>query len=145
MAAGARGQSMTIQITELCPLIQVFDMLELVRFYREHLGFEIAQQSPVIEEPYKHFNWALLKRDAVSLMLNTAYEAVERPASRDAARRSAHGDTILYFGCPDVDAAYAQLKQAGLHLGPPTVAPYGMKQLYFTDPDGFAICLQWQA
>ena len=31
----------------LCPLIQVFDMLESVRFYREHLGFEIERQSPM--------------------------------------------------------------------------------------------------
>jgi glyoxylase I family protein len=136
---------MAFQITELCPLIQVFDMLESVRFYREHLGFEIAQQSPVIEEPYGHFNWALLKRDAMSLMLNTAYEADERPASRDTVYRSAHADTALYFGCPDVDAAYAQLKEAGLNLSPPTVARYGMKQLYLTDPDGFVICLQWQS
>jgi catechol 2,3-dioxygenase-like lactoylglutathione lyase family enzyme len=74
-------------LTGLCPLLQVFDMQESVRFYREHLGFEIAEQSPRVEHPYPHFNWALLKRDGAELMLNTAYEADERPATRDPERR----------------------------------------------------------
>jgi hypothetical protein len=26
---------------------------------------------------------------------------------------------------------------------PPKVAPYGMKQLYASDPDGFGVCFQW--
>ena len=25
----------------------------------------------------------------------------------------------------------------------PKVAPYGMKQLYLTDPDGYLLCFQW--
>lgn len=118
-------------------------MDEAVAFYRDYLGFEIAQQSPVLERPYRHFNWALLRRGSVQLMLNTAYEADDRPATRDASRHTAHGDTILYFDCPDVDGAYAALKAAGLEVGPPSIAPYGMKQLSFLDLDGYAICLQW--
>jgi hypothetical protein len=88
------------EITDLCPLLQVFDMLESVRFYCTHLGFQIDAQSPMIETPYPHFNWALLKRGAVQLMLNTAYEGGDRPPSRDTSRIAAHADTILYFGCP---------------------------------------------
>jgi catechol 2,3-dioxygenase-like lactoylglutathione lyase family enzyme len=140
-----RGVVMLPQITELCTLVQVYDMDESVRFYREHLGFEIAAQSPVLTQPYRHFNWALLKRGSVQLMLSTAYEAEERPALRDASRSAAHADTILYFGCPDIDGAYTALKAAGLPLGPPVVAPYGMKQISFMDPDGYNICLQWPA
>jgi len=48
------------------------------------------------------------------------------------------------WACPDVDAAYRELKDARLALDPPKVAPYGMKRLYFKDPDGYSICLQWQ-
>jgi glyoxylase I family protein len=118
-------------------------MDEAVAFYCGYLSFEIAQQSPVLEHPYRHFNWALLRRGSVQLMLNTAYEADDRPAARDMSRRAVHGDTILYFDCPDVDGAYTALKAAGLAVSPPTTAPYGMKQLSFTDPDGYAICLQW--
>jgi glyoxylase I family protein len=52
---------------------------------------------------------------------------------------------VLYLGCPDVDDAYLELKQAGVASKPPSVAPYGMKQLALRDPDGYDICLQWQA
>jgi glyoxylase I family protein len=136
---------MTFEIAGLCPLLQVFDMLESVRFYEKYLGFEVIAKSPLIEQPYVHFNWAQLKRGSIELMLNTAYEGADRPASREPARVAVHDDTILYFGCPDVDSAYRQLTDAGLALDPPKVAPYGMRQLYFRDPDGYAICLQWQA
>jgi glyoxylase I family protein len=27
----------------------------------------------------------------------------------------------------------------------PKVAPYGMKQLYVRDPDGYGLCFQWPA
>ena len=133
------------RLSGLRPLLQVFDMLESVRFYREHLGFEVAQQSPWLERPYPHFNWALLKTDDVQLMLNTASEADERPAKREAVRCASHRDVGLFFGCSDVDGAYEALKHAGVAREPPKVTHYGMKQLYFRDPDGFEICLQWPA
>jgi len=119
-------------------------MLESVKFYCEHLGFEVASQAPLFEQPYPHFNWALLKRGDVELMLNTAYEADERPAARDALAAAAHRDTALYFSCPDVDEAYQFLRSQGLKLKEPAIS-HGMKGLYFTDPDGYGICLHWPA
>jgi glyoxylase I family protein len=44
-----------------------------------------------------------------------------------------------------VDGAYRQLRAKGLDLKEPKVAPYGMKQLYLTDPDGYGLCFQWKA
>ena len=79
-------------------------------------------------------------------MLNTAYEFDdERPPERDPARTSAHDDTCLYFACPNVDEAYAEFRRKGVTLNEPQVAPYGMKQLYFHDPDGYNLCFQWSA
>jgi uncharacterized glyoxalase superfamily protein PhnB len=79
-------------------------------------------------------------------MLNTAYEFdEERPVPADAARVEMHQDTTLYFGCPDVDAAYEQLRAKGAPVKKPTVAPYGMKQMGLRDPDGYGICFQWEA
>ena len=69
----------------------------------------------------------------------------ERPPIPDVARVRAHDDTGLFIGCPDVDAAYEYLKAQGVAKNPPNVAPYGMKQLYIKDPDGFGICFQWKA
>ena len=77
-------------------------------------------------------------------MLNTAYDADRRPAAREPARRSVHRDTTLYFGCSDVDEAYALLQSQRLEMKPPGIG-HGMKNLHFADPDGFGICLHWPA
>jgi len=79
------------------------------------------------------------------VMLNTAYEPQDRPAAPDKARRDCHDDTCIYFGCPDVDGTYEQLRTMGLELEKPKIAYYGMKQLYLKDPDGFGLCFQWKA
>ena len=79
-------------------------------------------------------------------MLNTAYEFdSDRPSKPDRGRTSAHEDTGLYFGCPDVDAAYGELRSRGVEVKEPKVTGYGMKQLYVRDPDGYALCFQWPA
>ena len=70
-------------------------------------------------------------------MLNTAHEPEYRPAAPDPARLAAHSDAALYFGCPDVDKAYRELRAMGVDVKEPAVAPYGMKQLYLKDPDGY--------
>jgi hypothetical protein len=78
-------------------------------------------------------------------MLNTAYESAQRPPAADPVRVAAHNDTCLFFGCEDLEGAYQQLRTHGLKLKEPKVAPYGMKQLWFSDPDGYGICFQWPA
>jgi len=84
----------------------------------------------------------LLQLQEVYLMLNTAYEQDERPPSPDPSRVRAHRDTGLFFRCPDVDAAYTHLHDQGVDLKPPKNAPYGMRQLYLNDPDGYVLCFQ---
>ncbi|MBL8237857.1 MAG: VOC family protein [Bryobacterales bacterium] len=118
----------------ICPLLQVFDMPTALGFYVGILEFKVFEQTP---------DWAWLKRGETELMLNTAYESHERPPAPDPARHAAHADTILFFGCPDPDSLYTQLTAKGLQLDPPTTAPYGMRQLSVSDPDGYALCFQW--
>ena len=132
---------MPIEIRGLAPLLQVFDMPTSIRFYRDVLGFEIIHQSTEGD----HFDWALLRLGNAELMLNTAYESDSRPESPDGARIAAHEDTTLYFGCPNVDATYEYLTSKGVQTKPPTTAPYGMRQLYLLDPDGYSLCFQWPA
>ena len=136
---------MGLQVTGLCPLIQVFDMPQSVRFYCEGLGFEVVQASEEVETPEgRFFHWCWLRLGPAHLMLNTAYDAGERPPVRDAARHAAHRDTGLFFGCDDVDGVYEALKARGLELKPPHTAPYGMRQLNLRDPDGYELCFQTQ-
>lgn len=131
---------MAIEVRGAAPLLQVFDMPASIAFYRDVLGFRVVSTSP--DEPW---DWVWLRLGEVDLMLNTAYEENARPPAPDPARVAAHQDTCIYFGCPDVDAAYAYLRGRGVDAAEPRVAPYGMKQLYLTDPDNYALCFQWPA
>jgi catechol 2,3-dioxygenase-like lactoylglutathione lyase family enzyme len=127
----------------MTPLLQVFDMAKSLKFYCDVLGFEIVQADSNTEAP--NHNWVWLRLQGTDLMLNTAYEYDQRPAAANARRVAAHDDVTLYFAAPDVDAVYAHLRANGIDVKEPTLAPYGMKQLYFHDPDGFSLCFQWRA
>lgn len=122
-------------------MFQVFDMPRSISFYRDILGFEVVRTSA----SGPTFYWALLRLNNIELMLNSSHEDDKRPPVADPARVAAHDDTTIYFGCPDVDAAYAQLRAHGVNMKKPVVQPYGMKQLNVTDPDGFNLCFQWPA
>ena len=130
-----------MDIHGIAPLLQVFDMPTAIRFYRDVLGFKVHSTS----EPGDDCNFALLKLNGAELMLNTAYEADQRPPAPDPERIASHQDTCLFFGCQELYAAYQHLRAHGLNLNEPKVAPYGMKQLWFKDPDGYGLCFQWPA
>lgn len=138
---------MALVLQGLCPLLQVYDMPTSVWFYTEVLGFDVSSRSETYaigEDGSELFHWCLLRREGIELMLNTAYDAGERPSEPDAARLLAHRDTGLFFGCPDVDAAYADLVRRAIPCAPPRTAWYGMRQLSLRDPDGYEITLQTQ-
>jgi len=133
---------MAIQVRGLVPLLQVFDMPTSIKFYRDVFGFEVVSTSKPGSD---NFGWALLRLNGAELMLNTAYDDDMRPPVPDPARVAAHDDTAIYFACPDVDAAYAHLLERGIDVSEPRIAPYGMKQFYVADPDGYNLCFQWPA
>jgi catechol 2,3-dioxygenase-like lactoylglutathione lyase family enzyme len=132
---------MTIAIRGLCPLLQVFDMPTSLRFYRDLLGFVEVGKSGQGDDVH----WAWLRHGDAHLMLNTAYDDGQRPPAPDATRVAAHADTGLFMRCEDLEGTYAYLVAEGVRARPPKIAPYGMKQLYATDPDGYELCFQWPA
>ncbi|MGD9854584.1 MAG: VOC family protein [Planctomycetaceae bacterium] len=127
-----------MHIRGLTTLLQVFDMPRSVAFYRDVLGFRVEMTS----EPGVHYDWAMLKRGEIMLMLNTAFEADERPSSPDPQRAAAHADTVLYFLCSDADEAYAHLLARGCHADEPVTTDYGMRQVSTRDLDGYELCFQ---
>ena len=138
-----RRESVKTPLTNFAPLIQVFDMPTSVAFYRDVLGFTVVETSP--ERGPDDFDWGLLRRDGIDLMLNTAYDYDDRPAGPVPSRIEAHSDTGLFFGCRELDLAYEHLHASGVDVEPPRVAPYGMRQVWLKDPDGYVLCLQWPA
>ncbi|MGQ0542381.1 MAG: VOC family protein [Blastocatellia bacterium] len=132
---------MAIEVRGLSPLLEVFDMPTSLAFYRDKLGFQVTGDSGQGDNS----GWVMLQLGDSTIMLNTAYDDGERPSAPDPARVVAHHDTCIYFGCPDPDAAYEHLLANGINARPPQVAPYGMKQLYVSDPENYNLCFQWPA
>jgi catechol 2,3-dioxygenase-like lactoylglutathione lyase family enzyme len=128
-------------VNGITTLIQVFDMRRSLVFYRDVLGFEIVSDSGNGEDS----SWVWIRLNSCDLMLNDQYEPGHLPPRPPDERVHWHSDTCLYFGCPDVDAAFEYLRSRGFELDPPKITPYGMKQLYLLDPDGYNICFQWSA
>ena len=137
---------MAVEVDGVCPYFEVYDMPTSIHFYRDLLGFEIVTTSPALGGKDK-YHWCMLRLGPAYLMLNDVYEFDEgRPSREEHLAVRKHRDVCLFFDCPDVDAAYTELLARGVAIDrPPKVAPYGMKQLYFSDPDGFGLCLQWKA
>jgi len=133
---------MPIEMHGLCPLLAVYDMPTSLRFYRDLLGFGIHMSSD--PEPDGHIDWVWLRRNDAELMLNTMFERSRRPPQIDPVRIAAHGDTQIYIGCEDLDGAAEYLRAAGIGVKGPIVRPFGMKQLFFRDPDNYELCLQWR-
>ena len=129
---------MAVEIQGMTALIQVFDMQKSLEFYCGILGFELVEKAG----PADDIGWVMLRLNEVWLMLNTQYEMHDRPQTPDGERVKAHSDTCFYFLCPDPDRIYDHIIQNGIAAEKPRIAPYGMKQLYFSDPDGFFLCFQ---
>lgn len=122
---------MAITISELTPLLEVFDLPASIAFYRDVLGFELVSGDDTW--------WCMLRLGEARLMLNTAYEDDERPPEPELARVRGHADTSLYFSSPDLDQVYAHLREKEWAVTEPFVTSYGMRQVSTKDPDGFQL------
>lgn len=145
---------MVASLSGVCPLLQVFDMPAALAFYRDVLGLRVIGAAPPGADG-DAFDWVWLEAPRAGgvsaapptqLMLNTAYDPdAERPAAPEATRVAAHGDTVLFFGCPDVEGTYRHLRAHGVAVTTPERTGYGMVRFSCKDPDGFALCFQWPA
>ena len=130
---------MGIELEGCCTLLQVFEMPQSIRFYRNLIGFEVVDWAPPGEEP----GWCLLRLGGADLMLNSQFGQDPRPAGPDPERAAYHDDTVPFSGCRDLDAAYRHLQSNGIEVDPPSFSHYGMRQLSPKDPDGYDLCFQW--
>ena len=118
-------------VRELVPLLFVQDIERSMDFYRDGLGFEVASKW----EPGGKLAWCRLQRDGSAVMLQQACEE-DGPAE-------GRGRGIgFFFICDDAGTIHAELSGRGVHLAPPQVAFYGMKQVFVKDPDGYELCFE---
>ena len=133
---------MQISFNGATPLFLVFDVPTAVAFYSHVLGFEVVSTSSPFDERLDNYGWAMLRRDAVTLMVNNMYEDNIRPSEPDAARTRAHRDTVLYIGCSELEAFVTSLRARGVFVSGPATTNYGMLQATILDPDGYSLCFQ---
>ncbi|HAI12609.1 MAG TPA: bleomycin resistance protein [Phycisphaerales bacterium] len=120
-----------VNIRELVPLLMVSDLKHSLTFYIDKLGFQLCQQA----DDKGNLIWCRIEKDGVAVMLQQAC------LDEDDMSKVGNGVT-LYWICDDVDTLQSQFAANGLELNDPTVAYYGMKQLYLKDPDGYDLCFE---
>jgi len=99
---------MAIKISGMAPLLSVFDMPASPKFYRDVLSSNVIEDFGQSDDS----GWLMQRSNDVTLMLNTALTAsVPLP---DPAVVTAHRYTCIYFGCPDLDAAFEHLRANGV-------------------------------
>src|SRR5262245_54347483 len=118
-------------IQTLWPLLAVDDLSASLGFWRDRLGFKLVGQA----ESDGPVFWCRLARDGASIMLQAA--DVEDGPVNDRGR-----GVTLYFVCDDVDALFEEIRSRGLRIDPPTVAYYGMRQLFVPEPNGYFVCFE---
>jgi uncharacterized glyoxalase superfamily protein PhnB len=118
-------------IETLWPLLAVDDLPVSLSFWQDRLGFALVGQADSDGQMF----WCRLQRGGSSIMLQTA--------DKETGPAQGRGRGIcLYFACDDVDALYNEVCARGLRIKPPTVAGYGMRQLFVPEPNGYLVCFE---
>lgn len=120
-----------MKVQQTVPLLFVSDIINSRKFYGDGLGFEITERW----EPDGQLAWCWLKHGGAALMLQQAGEDDPPAGTRGKG-------VTFYFICEDAEAVYREISERGIKAGKPTVAFYGMKQTFVTDPDGYELCFE---
>lgn len=122
-----------VAVQEIVPLFYVDDIMASVAFYTGTLGFQRHSSW----EPAGVLSWCRLERNGAAVML----QSVESEEFAGKSGERGRG-IVFFFNCDNVDEIRNEFQAKGLDLAEPDVAFYGMKQVEFTDPDGYQLCFQ---
>lgn len=123
------SESQKLQIGEHVPMLVCKDVQASIKFYRDLLGFEVADRMDDVGLT----GWASLTRGTNRLMLTSA-SYLKAPEKKDDG--SLDSDVIHYFHCKDVVGIRNHLTGAGISVSDFYVRFYGKKEIEFSDPDG---------
>lgn len=102
--------------SRVAPSIYVSDLDRAIRFYRDALGFSMIH----LDDPPRR---AVVTQGSAVLHLDL------HPAKA--------GSSCTHMMVDDLNAVCAQIDRAGVKLKqPPTVQPWGLRDIAVTDPDG---------
>jgi len=120
-------------IKKLTPNLVVANVERSIAFYRDLLGFTVAQTVPDASP----FVFASVQSGPVEIFFNAPEPALaEYPAFKD---RPIGGTLTLFIEVERVAEAYASLKDRVKVVMPFEKKWYGVTEFAFTDPDGYVI------
>ncbi len=119
--------------TSLSPDLFVSDIERSVAFYKGALGLEELDRAAGPEGPF----FSMLGRDGFRIMI----ESPRSPGTQEMQKR--HGakpraTVLFYLTVDDLVSEEKRLQTAGIRYEGPLTQPYGMRELSFEDPDGYA-------
>ncbi len=120
-----------VKLTGMIPLLNVEDALRSVDFYRDALGFEVANQM----ESDGTVRWARIQAGPVTLMINQPDGA---DSSERRTREKWYADALLFFDVDDARAARAEFAAQGLDVDEPKHEPYWW-EFHLRDVDGYVL------
>jgi len=120
-------------LKKLTPNLIVADVSRSIAFYRDVLGFKLAQTVPDSEP----FVFAIVTSQSVEIFLNAPGPAQEEyPAFKN---RPIGGTLTLFMEVENVRASYEELKDRVQVVMPLETKWYGVTEFAFLDPDGYVI------
>ncbi len=127
---------------KLCPNLMVSAIPISLKFYTKVLGFSVSflvdSERQDTKDPHKAV-FGLLVHDQAELMLQDKQSLAEELPIFDA-QIELNSTSTLYLRGIDPDAVLGRLEKKVVIKGP-FKQWYGMKELYFYDPDGYILCV----
>ncbi|HEY2252466.1 MAG TPA: VOC family protein [Planctomycetaceae bacterium] len=126
---------MTNETWRASPVLGVRNVREAAEYYRDVLGFSLDPVDGVIQpsadEPQGVY--AIVKRGGVWIHFQ-----IRRGDVAERKRQPIEHDVYIYVD--NLDSLYADLQKRGAKIiEPPTVAPYGLREIVVEDLNGFLL------
>lgn len=120
-------------LKSLTPNLMVEDVEATIAFYRDTLSFTVTATVPDAA-PYV---WASLKGGDVEIMLQARHSLEEELPQL--VGKPLGASLTLYIGVDDADALHSAIQDKATIIKPPMTAPYGAREFYAQDPNGYLL------
>ena len=121
------------KLEALIPNIMVEDVNETIKYYEKFLGFQKIKSVPAEGQ----FDWAMIARDGVNLMLQKRKSIVDEYPKFHG--QAVGGALIFYISVKDIESLYAELELQVTIYTKLHKTFYGRKEFTIEDCNGYLL------
>lgn len=121
------------RLSKLVPSLGVSDLRRSLAFYRDFFGFSLVDSW---EDGDGEVVWCWLRSGVTELMLQQL-----SPEQQITLEPALGQSWVLYLRPSDIDEIRDDLVAAGLEVSDIALTPYGARECFLTDPDGYELWL----